>query len=100
MISTFFDQRLTQSGAMADYALEFPTLNWRSSKDNSDSDVYIIISMLLFNGADEFKCGIVKTVMILSLLNYLFYFFLLYFLNIDYLIFLWCYLIRMKLDQL
>lgn len=75
MISTFFDQRLTQSGAMVDYALEFPTLNWRSSKDNSDSGVYTMMSMLLFNGADEFKCEILKTVMILFLLTYFFYFF-------------------------
>ncbi|XP_021739638.1 uncharacterized protein LOC110706035 [Chenopodium quinoa] len=61
MISTFFDQRLTQSGDMVDYALEFPTLNWRSSKDNSDFGVYIMMSMLLFNGVDEFKCEVVKT---------------------------------------
>ncbi|XP_021727128.1 uncharacterized protein LOC110694258 [Chenopodium quinoa] len=61
MISTFFDQRLTQSGGMVNYAMEFPTLNWRSSKDNSDSGVYIIMSMLLFNGADAFKCEILKT---------------------------------------
>ncbi|KAL2931730.1 Multidrug resistance-associated protein 1 [Bienertia sinuspersici] len=61
-VSTFFDGvGLVNSPYIIDYHMEFVTLNWKSSKQNVDCGLYVMISMLLFDGSDEFSCDNLKT---------------------------------------
>ncbi|KAL2931296.1 ATP synthase subunit b [Bienertia sinuspersici] len=61
-VSTFFDgMGLVNVPYIIDYPMEFVTLNWKSSKQNVDCGLYVMMSMLLFDGSDEFSYDNLKT---------------------------------------
>ncbi|KAL2931471.1 Ubiquitin-like-specific protease 1A [Bienertia sinuspersici] len=61
-VSTFFDgMGLVNAPYIIDYPMEFVTLNWKSSKQNVDCGLYVMMSMLLFDGSDEFSYDNLKT---------------------------------------
>ncbi|KAL2902624.1 Halomucin [Bienertia sinuspersici] len=60
-VSMFFDgMGLVNAPYIIDYPMEFVTLNWKSSKQNVDCGLYVMMSMLLFHGSDEFSCDNLK----------------------------------------
>ncbi|KAL2936905.1 Halomucin [Bienertia sinuspersici] len=61
-VSTFFDgMGLVNAPYIIDYPMEFVTLNWKSSKKNVDCGLYVMMSMLWFDGSDEFSYDNLKT---------------------------------------
>lgn len=62
-ISTFFDGKGFAYGPeMLEYCMSVVTLNWNSSRPNSDCGVYTMMSMLSFDGANDFNCDALRTV--------------------------------------